>query len=157
MAILDLDYHHGNGHQNIFYERSDVLTVSIHRDPQYEFPFFSGFEEEKGKGEGEGYNFNYPLGEQVDGAAYSEVLDNALKQIIKFSPEYLVVAFGLDTSKADPNGSWSLNASDFESNGKAIGSLKLPTICVQEGGYNTRILGRNARYFFNGLWNMHIK
>lgn len=156
-AILDLDYHHGNGHQNIFYKRSDVLTVSIHRDPRYEFPFFAGFEEETGEGEGKGFNINYPLGEEVDGTAYRDVLEKALTHIREFAPDYLVVAFGLDTSKGDPNGSWSLKASDFEANGSAIGALKLPTLCVQEGGYNTRVLGRNAKYFFTGLWNKQVQ
>lgn len=156
-AILDLDFHHGNGHQDIFYRRNDVLTISIHRDPRYEFPFFAGFEDEAGEGEGEGYNVNYPLGEEVDGAAYHEVLNQALARIREFTPDYLVVSFGLDTSNGDPNGSWSLKADDFEVNGNAIGALKLPTLCVQEGGYNTRVLGRNARRFFTGIWKTHTE
>ncbi|MEA3307755.1 MAG: histone deacetylase family protein, partial [Elusimicrobiota bacterium] len=152
VAILDLDFHHGNGHQNIFYDRNDVLTVSIHRDPQYEYPFFSGFEEEKGEEKGKGCNINYPLGEKITGKEYYQVLSDALEKIRAFSPKYLIIPFGLDTSKGDPTASWSLTARDFEKNGLAIGKLKLPTLCVQEGGYNNRILGKNAKFFFTGLW-----
>lgn len=153
VALLDVDYHHGNGQQDIFYERADVLTVSIHGHPRFAYPYFSGFLEEKGAGEGLGYNLNYPLGEKVEGAQYQKILETALKQIRKFAPKFLVVALGLDPAKGDPTGTWSLLAKDFETNGKLIGSLRLPTLVVQEGGYNNRNLGSNARNFFSGLWS----
>jgi acetoin utilization deacetylase AcuC-like enzyme/GNAT superfamily N-acetyltransferase len=153
VAILDIDYHHGNGQQNIFYERSDVLTVSIHGQPSFAFPYFSGFKSETGAGAGKGYNINFPLPEKVDGKQYRDVLREALKRIAKFKPQFLVVALGLDTATGDPTGSWSLQTEDFEVNGKMIGSLRLPTVVVQEGGYNTRVLGVNARRFFAGLWS----
>ncbi len=151
VAILDIDYHHGNGQQNIFYARSDVLTVSIHGHPRFAYPYFSGFADETGEGEGEGSNVNYPLPERVDGALYLEALDRALRRIRRFGPRFVVVALGLDTAKGDPTGTWSLLAKDFERNGAAIGSLGRPVLVVQEGGYRARSLGVNARHFFQGL------
>ncbi len=152
VAILDIDYHHGNGQQNIFYERSDVLTISIHGHPSFAYPYFSGFKDEKGLGPGEGYNINIPLPENVSGSRYQEILVKVLKRVKKFQPIFLVIALGLDTAKGDPTGTWSLNSKDFELNGKIIGSLKIPTIVIQEGGYNNRLLGINALHFFIGLW-----
>lgn len=151
VAILDLDYHHGNGQQEIFYERADVLTVSIHGDPSFAYPYFSGFAEERGHGAGQGFNLNLPLPETVDGPAYREALDKALRRIRRFAPAFLVVALGLDTAKADPTGTWSLRSEDFAANGARVGGLHLPTVVVQEGGYGVRVLGRNALAFFEGL------
>ncbi len=152
IAILDIDYHHGNGQQQIFYERQDVLTVSIHGHPSFAYPYFSGFREEQGEGNGRGYNINFPLPETLDGAGYRITLEKALSSIRKFGPDYLIVALGLDTAKDDPTGTWTLGAKDFELNGWLIGQLKLPTLVIQEGGYKTRSLGTLARYFFNGLY-----
>jgi acetoin utilization deacetylase AcuC-like enzyme/GNAT superfamily N-acetyltransferase len=151
VAILDIDYHHGNGQQDIFYRRSDVLTVSIHGHPDFAYPYFSGFKEECGEGEGEGFSLNMPLPEAVDGAAYLKALEKALRRIGDFKADFLVVALGLDPAKGDPTGTWSLNAKDFEANGRLIGGLGLPTLVVQEGGYRTRSLGTNALHFFKGL------
>jgi len=153
VAMLDIDYHHGNGQQEIFYERSDVLTVSIHGHPSIAYPYFSGFVSEKGRGAGRGYNINFPLPENVDGELYRSVLRDALRRITRFHPKFLVVDLGLDTAKEDPTGSWSLVAEDFEDIGKMIGSLRLPTLVVQEGGYDTRALGVNANQFLSGLWS----
>jgi acetoin utilization deacetylase AcuC-like enzyme/GNAT superfamily N-acetyltransferase len=152
VAILDLDYHHGNGQQNIFYKRNDVFTISIHGHPRFAYPYFSGFADEKGEGPGEGFNINFPLPENIDGAKYRETLEQALKSIKKFHPNFLVLALGLDPAKGDPTGTWSLKASDFEQNGKMVGSLKIPVAVIQEGGYNNMNLGVNARHFFTGLW-----
>jgi len=151
VAILDVDYHHGNGQQDIFYRRNDVLTVSIHGHPSFAYPYFSGYESERGEDEGEGFNLNLPLPENRNGDEYQEALTRALKRVADFKPDFLVVAFGLDTGRGDPTGSWSLNADDFEANGRLIGALRLPTLVVQEGGYRTRTLGVNARRFFTGL------
>jgi acetoin utilization deacetylase AcuC-like enzyme/GNAT superfamily N-acetyltransferase len=151
VAILDIDYHHGNGQQDIFYHRRDILTVSIHGHPDFAYPYFSGFKEECGEGEGEGFNLNLPLPEAVDGAAYRRALEKALRRIVDFKPAFLVVALGLDPAKGDPTGTWSLNAKDFEANGRLIGELGLPTLVIQEGGYRTRSLGTNALNFFKGL------
>jgi acetoin utilization deacetylase AcuC-like enzyme len=152
VAILDIDYHHGNSQQSIFWQRDDVLTISIHGHPSFAYPYFTGFEDERGADAGEGFNLNLPLPEQVDGTAYRRALTRALEEIRRFAPEYLVVALGLDTARGDPTGSWSLSAEDFARNGQLIGALGLPTLVVQEGGYRTRTIGINARHFFRGLW-----
>jgi acetoin utilization deacetylase AcuC-like enzyme len=152
VAILDIDYHHGNGQQEIFYERPDVLTVSIHGHPGFAYPYFSGFAGEKGRGAGKGYNINMPLPENIDGELYRRVLKDALKRVTRFRPRFFVIALGLDTAKEDPTGSWCLEADDFDAIGKMIGSLRLPALAVQEGGYDTRVLGINARSFLTGLW-----
>jgi len=152
VAILDIDYHHGNGTQDIFYKRSDVLTISIHGHPHFAYPYFSGFHDEQGEGTGNRFNVNYPLPEKVEGRAYGGVLDKALKRITRFRPEFLIIAFGLDTARGDPTGSWNLLAKDFYANGYRIGALRLPTVIVQEGGYRTRSLGANACHFLGGLW-----
>jgi acetoin utilization deacetylase AcuC-like enzyme/GNAT superfamily N-acetyltransferase len=151
VAILDVDYHHGNGQQDIFYERSDVLTVSIHGHPRHAYPYFSGFAGERGQGPGEGFNLNLPLPEGVEGPFYRKALLRALERIAAFRPVTLVVALGLDTAKGDPTGTWLLTARDFEENGKMIGEMGLPTLIVQEGGYRTRTLGLNARNFLEGF------
>ncbi len=152
VAILDVDYHHGNGQQDIFYQRPDVLTVSLHGHPHFAYPYFSGFEEERGAGAGLGFNHNIPLPEHLEGERYRDHLGRALRQVQRFRPHFLVVCLGLDTASADPTGTWSLSAADFAENGRMIGALRLPTVVVQEGGYNTRTLGNNARHFFDGLW-----
>ncbi len=152
-AILDVDYHHGNGQQEIFYERSDVLTISIHGHPSFTYPYFSGFIGEKGRGAGKGYNVNVPLPENITSEFYLSTLKESLRRLKRFRPKYLVIALGLDTAKEDPTGSWSLVTEDFEAIGKMIGELRLPTLVVQEGGYDTRVLGMNARSFFTGLWS----
>lgn len=151
VAILDVDYHHGNGGQDIFYRRSDVLTVSIHGHPRFAYPYFNGFEDEHGEGEGEGFNLNIPLPEAVDGEKYRKALARALQRIREFKPQFLVLGFGLDPAKGDPTGSWSLTVKDFAQNGRMIGALGLPLVVVQEGGYRTQTLGKNALAFFQGL------
>jgi acetoin utilization deacetylase AcuC-like enzyme/GNAT superfamily N-acetyltransferase len=151
VAVLDIDYHHGNGTQNIFYERDDVLTLSIHGHPRFAYPYFSGFAEETGKGQGLGYNRNFPLLERVDGEKHRNTLIRALALVRDFAPTFLVVSLGLDPAKGDPTGTWSLSARDFAANGQLIGRLGLRTLVVQEGGYLIRSLGVNARSFFQGL------
>jgi acetoin utilization deacetylase AcuC-like enzyme/GNAT superfamily N-acetyltransferase len=152
IAILDIDHHHGNGQQEIFYKRADVLTVSIHGHPRFTYPYFTGFPSEVGEGEGRGANLNFALAENIDGKEYVRVLERALIRVAAFAPRFLVVCLGLDTAKADPTGTWSLRSADFERNGRMIGRMALPTLIVQEGGYNTRNLGTHARHFFAGLW-----
>ena len=152
VAILDIDYHHGNSQQEIFWRRNDVLTISIHGDPSFAYPYFTGFRDEQGADDGLGYNVNIPLPENVDGDGYRRALKKALEQIREFAPAYLVVALGLDTARGDPTGTWSLRSEDFETNGQLIGALDLPTLVVQEGGYRTSAIGRNARRFLTGLW-----
>jgi len=153
VAMLDIDYHHGNGQQDIFFSRSDILTISIHGHPSFAYPYFSGFENEKGENDGFGFNYNFPLPENINAEKYSKTLTKALKIISNYKPSYIVVLLGLDTAKADPTGTWPLQAANFEENGKMIGKLKVPTLIVQEGGYNTRNIGVNASAFFKGIWD----
>ena len=151
VAVLDIDYHHGNGTQEIFYARSDVFTVSIHGHPSFAYPYFSGFAEETGSGAGETFNLNLPLEEHAAVDTFLRALALALKRIERFAPHYLVIALGFDTAASDPTGSWKLHSADFLTIGKAIAGLGLPTAFIQEGGYRTRSLGRNAAAFFSGV------
>jgi acetoin utilization deacetylase AcuC-like enzyme/GNAT superfamily N-acetyltransferase len=153
VAVLDVDFHHGNGTQDIFYDRCDVLTVSIHGTPRLVYPHFAGFADETGEGAGEGFNLNLPLPEQITPERYRKTLAKALQAIRRFDPAFVVLALGLDTAKADPTGSWPLVAEDFRKNGELIGGLSVPVLAVQEGGYRTRTLGINARAFFEGLYS----
>jgi acetoin utilization deacetylase AcuC-like enzyme/GNAT superfamily N-acetyltransferase len=152
VAILDIDYHHGNGTQDIFYRRSDVLTLSIHGHPSIAYPYFSGFPDERGEGEGLGFNVNYPLPENVGAEEYRIALRKAVHRIIRFKPDFLILSLGFDTAKGDPTGSWNLEPKDFQLNGRIIGAVQIPTIVIQEGGYRIRSLARNAGRFFVGLW-----
>lgn len=150
VAMLDIDYHHGNGQQEIFYRRRDVLTISIHGHPRFAYPYFSGFTDEKGEGEGAEFNINYPLPEKILPADYLRILKSATQRVRDFAPTYLVVCLGFDTAKGDPTGTWHHTAKDFAAIGNEILQLRLPTLIVQEGGYNSRSLGTNARSFFQG-------
>ncbi len=151
VAILDVDYHHGNGQQDIFYQRADVLTVSIHGHPSFAYPYFTGFADERGEGDGLGFNHNFPLPEHVGDRRYLEALDEAIGLVRRFRPEALVVSLGLDIAKADPTGTWSLTPDGLFEVGRRIGALRLPTLLVQEGGYNVRSLGRNATRMLSGV------
>jgi acetoin utilization deacetylase AcuC-like enzyme len=153
VAILDIDYHHGNGQQQIFYKRNDVLTISIHGHPSIAYPYFSGFAKEKGEELGLGFNTNFPLPEKITYETYSTILNKALKLIQNFKADYLIVALGLDTAKGDPTGTWDFTFENFLTTGKLIGILKIPTLIVQEGGYRNQSLGSNARAFFNGFYH----
>lgn len=156
VAILDVDYHHGNGHQQIFYRRKDVFTLSIHGNPSFAYPYFTGFADETGEGEGLGFNLNFPLKEQINGEEYLSYLKKALKEIKNFHPEFLIVSLGFDPAKGDPTGTWSLTANDFKNNGAEFGKLPFPILFVQEGGYKNRTLGTNARNFFAGYLSTRI-
>jgi acetoin utilization deacetylase AcuC-like enzyme/GNAT superfamily N-acetyltransferase len=152
VAMLDIDFHHGNGQQDIFYNRADVLTISIHGHPSFAYPYFSGFRDEKGEAEGQGFNINYPLPETITAEQYLKTVNIACRDIRNYKPQFLTICLGLDTAKGDPTGTWPLKAIDFEANGKLIGSLKIPTLIVQEGGYNQRNMGINAAHFFKGFY-----
>lgn len=151
VAILDVDYHHGNGAQDIFWDRDDVLTVSIHGHPNFAYPYFAGFPDEHGADAGLGFNHNLALPEDVHDARYLEALDEALAIVRRFKPVALVVSLGLDIAKADPTGSWSVTPDGLHEVGRRIGALKYPTLLVQEGGYNVRFLGRNATRMLAGV------
>jgi acetoin utilization deacetylase AcuC-like enzyme/GNAT superfamily N-acetyltransferase len=151
VALLDLDFHHGNGAQDIFYRRNDVLTVSIHGHPNYAYPYFSGFADEKGEGPGSGYNFNYPLPENTPPETYLETLARALRRVRGYNPGFLVVSLGFDTMKGDPTGAFLLTPDTLKQMGRAVAALNRPTLVLQEGGYSLRNLRRGAVAFFSGF------
>ncbi len=143
MAIIDVDYHHGNGTQQIFYDRDDVLFVSLHADPAFEYPFFLGFAGERGWGAGEDCNRNFPLPEATDWSIYEPALAAAIGAVRKFAPDGVIVSLGVDTALEDPD-RFRLVADDYPRLGAALAALDRPTLVVQEGGYNLDVLGRNV-------------
>jgi len=151
VAILDVDLHHGNGTQGIFYRRPDVLTVSIHADPSRFYPFFWGYAHERGEGQGEGYNLNLPLPIGSGDEAYLPALEEAKKTIRAFAPGALVVALGLDAFEKDPLAGLAVTTPGFARIAAAIAELDLPTLLVQEGGYLTDELGDNLVSFLTGF------
>ena len=152
VLIVDIDYHHGNGTQSLFWRDDKVYTVSVHADPRDAFPFFAGFPQETGAGRGAGHNLNVVLPQGIDGPAYFETFDAVVIPAVRtFAPDYLVVAAGFDGYCKDPVGHWQLVTADFEALGDRLGRLKLPTVVVQEGGYYTRHLGRNVVAFLDGV------
>lgn len=151
VAILDVDLHHGNGTQGIFYARPDVLTVSLHADPVRFYPFFWGHADERGEGPGLGYNFNLPLPRKSADVAFLEALEVAFQRIRSFSPNALVVALGLDAFEGDPFGGLSVTTPGFSRIGEAIAGLGLPAVIVQEGGYLCDELGDNLTAFLTGF------
>ncbi|GAB4544032.1 MAG: histone deacetylase family protein [Anaerolineales bacterium] len=145
VAVLDIDYHAGNGTQDIFYERADVLTISIHADPQFEYPHFIGFADEIGAGAGRGFHRNFPLAAGATDAQYLAALDEALSVIHAFAPRYLVLSAGMDTFSGDPLGTFQLTRAGFAEIGKRIAALALPAAIVMEGGYANAALGENIK------------
>ena len=143
VALLDIDYHGGNGTQDIFYERSDVFTISIHGDPDYEYPHYTGFADETGAGAGLGFHRNFPLPKDTGDEGYLAALDDALEMIRKFAPNHLVLSTGMDTFDGDPLGKFHVTREGFAEIGKRIAGLKLPTAIIMEGGYANEALGTN--------------
>jgi acetoin utilization deacetylase AcuC-like enzyme len=141
VAVLDVDVHHGNGTQHIFYDRADVLTVSVHGDPAGLYPFFSGFADETGTGAGLGHNLNLLLPAGTGAKEYRPALAAALEAVAKFKPAFLVLAFGADTHESDPIGGFKLPTKFFAEMGAAVREADFPTLIVQEGGYNLSTLG----------------
>ena len=144
VAVLDVDYHHGNGTQDIFWERDDVLFVSIHGDPDTEYPFYLGYADERGAGPGEGFNHNFPLPRGTDWTRYAQALDQALERIAGHAPQALVVSLGVDMFEGDPISQFRLRGDDFPRLGARIAALGLPTVLVQEGGYAVAEIGDNV-------------
>jgi acetoin utilization deacetylase AcuC-like enzyme len=151
VAILDVDYHHGNGTQSIFYSRNDVLFTSIHGHPEAEFPFFLGYADEHGEGPGEGFNFNYPLAAGSDWDHWSAALEQACTQIEAYTPDVLVISLGVDTFKDDPISTFKLDSPDYLRMGERIARLGLPTLFVMEGGYAVEEIGINAVNVLEGF------
>lgn len=152
VAILDVDYHHGNGTQQLFWERPDVLYVSLHGDPARAYPYYSGFARETGGGAGEGLNLNIPLAARTDGAAYLAALEGGLTAIRGFEPDApLVLSLGFDTFERDPIADFRIGTDDYRRIGAAIGGLGMPVVALLEGGYAIDAIGANAVSFLAGL------
>ena len=151
VAVLDVDFHHGNGTQDIFYDRPDVLFVSIHGDPAEAFPYFTGYAEETGAAAGDGFNLNLPLPRGTEFTLWRAALEAALARIRRFSPDALVVSLGADTFAGDPISSFKLQSADFSAYGRLIGACRIPTLFVLEGGYAVAELGINVANVLSGF------
>lgn len=151
VAILDVDYHHGNGTQAIFYDRADVLFVSIHGDPKTEYPFYLGHADERGAGEGEGFNVNYPLPAGTSNERWFEAVGEACKRVRAHAPDALVVSLGVDTYAGDPISKFGLQRAEFERLGASLARLGLPTVFVFEGGYAVEEIGDNVAQVLCGF------
>ena len=151
VAILDIDYHHGNGTQSIFYQRSDVLFISIHADPRTEFPFYLGHADETGQGAGQGYTMNLPLAAGSSPAQWFAALETACIRLSGFTPDALVVSLGVDTYAGDPLSHFSLSSADFLRIGERIAGLGLPTAFILEGGYAVDAIGLNVVNLLEGF------
>ena len=152
VAILDIDYHHGNGTQQIFWERGDVLYLSLHADPARAYPYFSGYAGEVGAGDGVGLTRNWPLAARTGLDEYAVALAEALGMIAAFAPDApLVISAGFDTFERDPIGDLALRTQDYREIGRMIASLRMPAVVLQEGGYAVDVLGDNAVALLSGL------
>jgi len=155
LAILDVDVHHGNGTQGIFYQRADVFFCSLHGDPSAFYPFFAGYADETGAGAGVGCNLNLPLPPGTGDAAYLRALDDALAALVAFRPEALLVSLGLDAQEHDPLGILGITTDGFARIARAIAAIGLPTVLVQEGGYLCDELGANLASFLTAFDDAH--
>jgi acetoin utilization deacetylase AcuC-like enzyme len=151
VAILDVDYHHGNGTQSIFYARPDVLYVSIHGDPRFEYPFYLGHADETGAGAGHGFNLNLPLPARTSGQEWFAALEVACSRIVAHDAGALVVSLGLDTFSGDPITQFALESADFRRLGARLKGLCLPTVFILEGGYAVAELGENTVNVLDGF------
>lgn len=151
VSILDIDYHHGNGTQEIFYERSDVQVINLHADPLTEYPFFLGAADECGAGLGEGFNINMPMPPGTAWDRWGAALDAAWVHLAGYSPDVLVVSLGVDTFERDPICKFKLKAADYPKIGRRIAKLGLPTLFVMEGGYAVEEIGINAVAVLTGF------
>jgi acetoin utilization deacetylase AcuC-like enzyme len=152
VAILDVDYHHGNGTQQIFWERGDVLYVSLHADPDRAYPYYSGYASERGAGDGEGLTLNLPLPARTGLEGYASALREGLEAIAAFAPDApLVLSLGFDTFEREPIGDLALRTADYGVLGRTVGGTGLPIVALQEGGYAIDAIGANARAFLRGL------
>ncbi|HEU0285093.1 MAG TPA: histone deacetylase family protein [Sphingomicrobium sp.] len=151
VAILDVDYHHGNGTQDIFYGRADVAYASIHADPAMDYPYYWGHADEIGSGNGEGATLNLPLPRVSDWSAYEPALNRSLEWIASRQPELLIVSYGADTYESDPISHFKLKTSDYAPMARRIALLGLSTVVVMEGGYAVDALGANVAEFLRGF------
>jgi len=153
IAILDVDFHHGNGTQDIFYERSDVLYCSLHGAPEHAYPYFLGCKDENGRGKGDGFNVNYPMPPGTGFEVWGNALNSACRKIKAYKPDALIVSLGVDTFKDDPISFFKLISADFTTYGARLTKLKLPTVFVMEGGYAIEAVGINTVNVLEGFEN----
>ncbi|MBX2823136.1 MAG: histone deacetylase family protein [Gammaproteobacteria bacterium] len=151
VAVLDVDFHHGNGTQDIFYQRDDVLFLSLHGDPKDAFPHFLGYADETGEGAGEGFNVNYPMPPGTAFSTWRKALLDAIGRISAYAPDALVISLGVDTFEKDPISFFKLTSEDFIRYGSDIAGLKLPTLFVMEGGYAVEEIGVNTVNVLQGF------
>ena len=151
VAVVDIDYHHGNGTQEFFQQRGDVFTASVHGDPEVEYPYFWGYSTERGVGPGRGTNLNVPLPLQSGDAAYLAAIDRVVRAVRRFKPSNLIVSAGFDTHETDPIGGFTLSTEVYRAVAARFAGLGLPTLICQEGGYNIKILGACVRTFLKGF------
>lgn len=151
VALLDVDYHHGNGTQSIFYAREDVLFISIHGDPRTEYPFYLGHADEQGEGQGTGFNLNLPLPAGTSADTWFGALEQACVRIADYRSDALVISLGLDAFEGDPISRFALTSADFTRLGARLAQLGLPTVFVLEGGYAAAELGTNAVNVLDGF------
>ncbi|MGP4845076.1 histone deacetylase family protein [Marinobacter sp. 1Y8] len=156
IVVLDTDMHHGQGIQDIFYQRDDVLYVSVHGDPTNFYPVVSGFEDERGEGRGLGYNINLPMPHGSSEADFFERLEEAMAAIGLFQPDAIVLALGFDIYQNDPQAKVSVTSEGFNKLGARIAKAGLPTLVVQEGGYDLEMLPENVRQFVSGLEGLSL-
>lgn len=147
VAILDIDYHHGNGTQEFFEERKFVFTASIHADTSEEYPYFWGYTEETGKGQAIGKNLNIPLKKGSGIKEYEQAVAQVITAFKEFKPDFLIISAGFDTHEKDPIGGFKLKSEDYKLIGKMLSSLNIPTLICQEGGYNIEVLGDCVKNF----------
>jgi acetoin utilization deacetylase AcuC-like enzyme len=151
VAILDVDYHHGNGTQLLFYENPAVLYCSLHVHPDEDYPYYWGDVDERGSGPGQGTNYNWPLPRGTGDQRYLAALDEALAVVQGWMPRYLVLSVGFDSLEGDPEGGFRLTRGAFQEMGRRIAALALPTVVVQEGGYQPLTLGQSVVAFLSAL------
>ncbi len=149
--MLDVDYHHGNGTQQIFYGRDDVQYISLHGDPARAYPYVTGFADERGAGRGTGANLNVPLAAGTDDDGYIRALEGALEATSAFGTGLVIVSLGVDTFHNDPISDLAITSEGFGRQGHAVAQLGLPTVVLQEGGYDVDAIGDNVRAWLVGL------
>jgi acetoin utilization deacetylase AcuC-like enzyme len=144
VSVIDVDYHHGNGTQEIFWQRDDVQFVSLHGDPETEYPWFMGYADERGSGPGQGFTLNLPLPAGTGWDAYRDALDTGLDAVSRYAPDAIVVSLGVDTFAADPISSFKLESRHYPMIGERLAGLGRPAVLVQEGGYAVAEIGANV-------------
>lgn len=151
VAILDVDFHHGNGTQDIFYDRDDVLFVSLHGDPMETFPYFLGHADETGAGKGAGFNLNFPMPPETPFDTWRSALAKSLERIAEFDADTLIISLGVDTFENDPISFFKLKSDDYVQIGEDIAAANLPTLFIMEGGYDVEEIGINAVNMLTGF------